>query len=175
MCNDDKIFLDEHKMFQIDFSNAIWATDKLREIFKVVHNNILSDVDFVAEDNDKIFFIEYKNPSIRSKGVEKFKVLDDEICNKIAHKYYDSLNFIHSIRKIKKSKVYIYLLEARLSDKNTGKAIRNRIKKRLPFKLEQQSELFGITLKESMIDYFDVLNVKQWNEQYKQFPAKILK
>ena len=45
---------------------------------------------------------------------------------------------------------------------------------RLPFKITEQAGLFEIYLKENMIDDFYVLNIVQWNERYKQFPAKIL-
>ena len=45
----DKIFTDETSSLQIDFSNAVFATDKLNNIFHDAGMSILKDVDFVAE------------------------------------------------------------------------------------------------------------------------------
>ncbi len=55
------MFRDENESWQIDFSSAIWATDKLHEIFSVIKDSVLSDVDFVAETRDFVLFVESKN------------------------------------------------------------------------------------------------------------------
>ena len=39
------VFKDENESWQINFSSAIGATDKLNEIFSPVKGSILSDVD----------------------------------------------------------------------------------------------------------------------------------
>lgn len=94
---------------------------------------------------------------------------------RIPKKYYDSLNFTQSTgRCVGKKKIYICIFEANLSDSITSDFIRNELMNRLPFKIIEQAGLFEIDLKESMIDDFYVLNIFQWNERYKQFPAKIL-
>lgn len=176
MEDNERIFVDENETCQIDFSSAIWATDKLHQIFSVLDDGILNDVDFVVETEKELIFIEYKNATHKKVvNPEAFNPLSEKNKRRIPKKYYDSLNFIQSTgRGVGKSKIYICIFEAKLSDPNTGDFIRNELMNRLPFKLKEKSILHGIDLKESMIDDFCVLNISQWNERYKQFPAKIL-
>lgn len=46
---------------KIDFSSAVWSTNKLNRVFHSTVSSILSDVDFVAETDKEILFVEYKN------------------------------------------------------------------------------------------------------------------
>ena len=174
----NKIFLDEHQRFQIDFSQAIWATDKVHNIFCTLKDNILNDVDFVVEDEYNLFFIEYKNSNVKTEGEsKKFNPIDGEGLRKVARKYYDSLNFIKATGKgYQKKKIYIYILETRHKERRNNelrKYAYNRLKDRLPFKFKNKSESQGIIMTETMIDVLKVLSIKEWNEEYKQFPAKI--
>ena len=173
------IFLDEHGRFQIDFSKAIWATDKLHEIFSILKGDILSDVDFVVEDEYNLLFVEYKNSNVKTEGeTKKFNPIDGEGLQKVARKYFDSLNFIRTTgRGLKKKKVYIYILETHHKERRNNelrKYAYNRLKDRLPFKFKKKSESQGIIMQETMIDVLKVLSIKEWNEDYKQFPAKII-
>lgn len=176
MRDNERIFVDENETCQIDFSSAIWATDKLHKIFSVLDDGILNDVDFVAETEEELIFIEYKNATHKKVvNPEAFNPLSEKNKRRIPKKYYDSLNFIQSTSKgVGKSKIYICIFEANLSESITGDFIRNELMNRLPFKVKEQAELYEIDLKESMIDDFFVLNIAQWNERYRQFPAKIL-
>lgn len=180
MKNDiNKIFLDEHGRFQIDFSQAIWATDKVHNIFCTLKDNILNDVDFVVEDEYNLFFIEYKNSNVKTEGEsKKFNPIDGEGLRKVARKYYDSLNFIKATGKgYQKKKIYIYILETKHKERRNNelrKYAYNRLKDRLPFKFKKKSESQGIIMQETMIDVLKVLSIKEWNEDYKQFPAKII-
>ena len=73
------IFKDENQTCQIDFTNAVWATDQLNTIFSVVKDSILSDVDFLVEGANSIFFIEVKNSNFRGVDNPKaFKPLDSD-------------------------------------------------------------------------------------------------
>jgi len=176
MGDNKKIFVDENETCQIDFSSAVWATDKLHQIFSVLDDGILNDVDFVVETEKELIFIEYKN-AVHKKvnNPEAFEPLSEKNKRRIPKKYYDSLNFTQSTgRGVGKNKVYICIFEANLSDSITSDFIRNELMNRLPFKITEQAGLFEIGLKENMIDDFYVLNIVQWNERYKQFPAKIL-
>ena len=176
---ENRIFLDEHGRFQIDFSSAIWATDKLHEIFSILKDNILSDVDFVAEDEYNLFFIEYKNSNVKTGGEKKkFQPIDGEGLKKVARKYFDSLNFVRTTgRGINKKKIYIYILETKHKERKNNelrKYAYNRLKERLPFKFKNKSESQGIVMTETMIDVLKVLSITEWNEEYIQFPAKII-
>ena len=175
----NRIFLDEHGRFQIDFSEAIWATDKLHEIFSVLKDNILSDVDFVVEDTDSLFFIEYKNSNVKTEGEsKKFNPIDGEGLRKVARKYFDSLNFIRATgRGNQKHKIYVYILETKHTERKNDelrKYAYNRLRDRLPFKFKNKSASQGIMMTETMIDVLKVLSIQEWNEEYKQFPAKII-
>ena len=141
------IFKDENESWQIDFSSALWATDKLNEKFSIVKGSLLSDVDFVAEAEDFVLFVESKNSNFKEAK---------HVCSLISDR--------------NKRKIYIYLLETRNGDSVFRKRVRNRIKDLLPFKLQRDAELY-----EKMIDDFDVLNLDEWNKYFKQFPAQRLK
>ena len=66
------IFKYENESWKINFSSALWATDKLHEIFSVIKNSFLSDVDFVAETEDFVLFVESKNSNFK-EAKHKFK------------------------------------------------------------------------------------------------------
>lgn len=164
------IFKDENESWQIDCSSAIWATDKLHEIFSVVKDSLLSDVDFVVEAENFMLFVESKNSNFK-EAQHEFNPLDKEKIANVARKYYDSLIYVRALMKERnKKKIYIYLLESRNGDSNLRKSVRNRLKDRLPFKLQRNDELH-----ETLIDDFDVLSFDEWNKRFKQFPAQRLK
>ena len=56
-----QIYQDENRQYQFDFSSALWATDHLHGIYSQNKVGILSDVDFIAETEDSVLLIEYKN------------------------------------------------------------------------------------------------------------------
>ncbi len=105
------IFKDENESWQIDFSSARWALDNLHEIFSAIKDSFLSDVDFVAETEDFVLFVESKNSNF-NEAKHKFNPCDKEKIISVARKYYDSLVYIRSlIEDRSKKKIYIYLLE----------------------------------------------------------------
>ena len=164
------ILKDENESWQIDFSSAIWATDKLNKIFSVIKDSFLSDVDFVAETEDFVLFVESKNSNFREVSYN-FNPLEKEKIISVARKYYDSSVYVRSLIKDRgKKKIYIYLLETRNGDCVLRKHVRSRLKERLPFKLQKNTSLY-----ETMTDDFDVLSFDEWNERFKQFPVKRLK
>ena len=163
----NQIYQDENRMFQFDFSAALWASDQLHNIYNKTNVGILSDVDFIAETEDNIILIEYKNADILGAAhPEAFRPLDQKRENKIAFKYYDSWIYLSAIGKNKSVK-YVYILEYPNSDVVTRKRIRNRIADLLTFKLQKLPEI-----RIEMIHDFEVLSISEWNahEQYKAFP-----
>ena len=89
-----QIFRDENNSCQIDFSKAVWATDQLHDIFHSAKVAILHDVDFIAETEDKLLLVEYKNANLPSAAnPDAFKPGEDKKLNNVAAKYYDSMYF----------------------------------------------------------------------------------
>ena len=166
----EKIFTDESNettppSLQIDFSEALWATDKLNSIF---HNAgiQLNDVNFIAETDEELIFVECKNANRIDAANPEYNPADDKRLNITARKYYDSLNFcMFSERGLRKRKIYCFIVEAKLG----SLTLRNRLKillaKRLPFELQKQNH-FPV----KMIDELNVMSVSEWNEKYPQFP-----
>lgn len=163
----NQIYQDENQQFQFDFSSALWATDELHAIYRKNNANILSDVDFIAETEENMLLVEYKNAKIPGAvHPELFNPFDQKRENKIAFKYYDSWIYLSAIQKCKPVK-YIYILEYPNDDSVMRKRIRNRIADLLPFELQK---LPGIKIE--MIQSFEVLSISEWNvhRQYKKFP-----
>lgn len=164
------IFTDENQTCQIDFTNAVWATDQLNSIFSVVKDSILSDVDFIVEGANSIFFIEVKNSNFLSVDNPKaFKPLHEDLIRVLAKKFFDSFHYVRGLGKTSdKQKIYICLIETPLDDSVMRRALRNRLKDRLPFKLQK---IFS----EKMIDDVLVWSFDEWNEYFPQFPLSRLK
>ncbi len=165
-----EIFTDENQTCQIDFSNSVWATDKLHSIFSIVKDSILSDVDFIVEEANSIFFIEVKNSNFR--GVDNpndFKPLDSDLIRVLARKYFDSFHYVRGLGKTsRKQKIYTCLIETPLGDTVMRRALRARLKERLPFKLQKN-------FCEKMIDDVLVLSFDEWHNKFPQFPFSRLK
>lgn len=162
-----RIYREENQLYQFDFSAALWGTDAVHDVF---HNNkagILSDVDFIAETQEYILLVEYKNAAV-SQAVhpEKFDPTDQKRENKIAYKFYDTWIYLSAIQKEKPVR-YVYILEYPHGDRVVRKRIRNRIADLLPFELQKLPEV-----KVEMIRNFDVLSISEWNahEEYGMFP-----
>ena len=162
-----QIYQDENRKFQFDFTSALWATDQLHDIYSKNKAGILSDVDFIAETEDYILLVEYKNADITGAiHPEVFNPLDQKRENKIALKYYNSWIYLSAAQKCKPIK-YIYILEYPNDDIVTRKRIRNRIADLLPFELQKLPEI-----KVELIHDFEVLSISEWNThtQYQEFP-----
>lgn len=168
-----RIFRDEHNSAEFDFSAALWASDEIHRVFAAtIKNTILSDVDFVAETEDALVLVEYKNAlSPDAKKPEKFKPDSDKSTNKIAYKYYDSWIYLDAIGKTQKPIDYVYVVEYPKADRMTRKELRNRIVGLLPFELQKLPQA-----QKKLIRSFNVLSVDEWNqsEEYGKFPIALL-
>ena len=168
-----KVFKDENEKFTFDFTKAIWAFDKLNEVYNEKVKSTLSDVDFIAETEDAIIFVEYKNVDWIIEGAVnpsafKNKIKDDKHYIKIAQKYYGSLIYILACNK-KKNYKFVYILECNDADSVMRKFIRNKIRTKLPFELNAVEEV-----KMEVINSFEILSIEEWNmhSEYSQFPIK---
>ena len=161
-----KIFAEENGIYQIDCSKAVWATDQIHEIY---HNAgvQLKDSDFLVEDQELLYLIEYKNANIsNAEKPDAFKPEEDKMVNKVVQKFYDSLHYIYLINK-KKPLEYIYVVEYPKGDVVTRKRLRNKMKQRLPFELQS-----NIGMGKKLLEKVEVLSIDEWNahEKYGAFP-----
>lgn len=159
------VYIEENGIYKIDFSSAIWSTDKLNKIFDDAKLE-LCDVDFIAETKNEILLVEYKNSDIQSAfNPLAFNPLDSKKISNVVKKYYDSLTYINAIGKYNKSKKYIYIVENPNGDSVLRNRIKIRLKKLLPFLLQEQNNFIY-----NLIDDVEVLSISEWNEKYKFFP-----
>ena len=167
-----QIFRDENNSCQIDFSKAVWATDQLHDIFHSAKVASLHDVDFIAETEDKLLLVEYKNANLPDAANPcAFKPWEDKKLNNVAAKYYDSMYFLQAIERGRyKRKIYVYILECQNGDMVLRNQVKALLAGRLPFLLQKQN-----ALSENMIDRLEVVSVVEWNEKYVGFPLKLLK
>ncbi len=154
-----------------DFSQADWATDQMHDIFHAAKISLLHDADFVAEIENMLLFVEYKNSNLPvAANPGAFKPFEDKRLNSVALKYYDSLNFLRAIHHGQdKQKVYVYILECQKGDCVLRSQVKNLLAGRLPFLLQQQNDF-----QENMIDRLEVVSVDEWNASYGKFPLDIL-
>lgn len=168
--------IEENENYGIDCRNAVWASDEIHTAYDVCGLSNLCDADFVIETTDSILLVEYKNanvPEARAHATKDtaYDPFQPVKFNKIVRKYYDSLHYLRLLGK-EQPIHYILVLEYPNGDSVSRKALRNRLKKHLPFKLQEMMDT-GIKL----IAAVDVVNIDEWNDDsvYGQFPIKHLR
>lgn len=162
----EKVFTEENGNYKIDCSKALWATDEVHDQYHAA-KCFLKDVDWILETNEKIVLVEYKNANIaKARKPKSFKPVEDTMIDKVVRKFYDSLHYLNLLGKTK-PKEYIYILEYPNGDSSSRKLIRNRMKKKLPFVLQE-----NVGDGRKMIEKLDVLSIDEWNtnEEYSEFP-----
>jgi hypothetical protein len=166
-----RIFVEENGIYQIDLSAAVEAMDDLGAKYKAI-GNFLSDVDFIAETNDAILLIEYKNTKIKNAqnpDAFKEKVSNGELYDNVLKKYYGSVFYILACQK-KKPINFVLIIESQFMDIVMRKRALAAIKKRLPFILQKIPEVSV-----NLISDFKVLSIKEWNDQFSMFPLSARK
>lgn len=158
------VFVEENGFYKIDFTRADWAEGHLKQIYDSAKVS-LSDVDFIAELQDHIVFVEYKNSSIpNAANPDAFNPASEESLNKIAKKYFDSLHYVRTTGKSKKVR-YVYVVEADILGSSERLRIRNKLQAKLPFLLQQGKM-------QNLIDGLLVLSINEWNQDanYRAYP-----
>lgn len=166
------ILLEEKGNYGIDCKNAIWYSGEMHTLYhKFGLSDFLCDADFVIETEDIILLVEYKNANIpeartHANGTNEYDPFASEKFKKIIRKYYDSLHYLH-LQKKEKPIRYIFVLEYPKGDSVSRKMLRNRLKKRLPFGLQEH-----INSENELIHSVDVLSIEEWNgdELLGQYP-----
>lgn len=169
-----RVLIEENHIYGVDCTNAAWASDKMHAIYHECGlPHILCDSDFAVETDEFILLIEYKNANIpeavaHANEDSEYDPFDKKKFDKIVRKYYDSLHYLRLEGKSKPVQ-YIFVLEYPKGDSVTRKMLRNRLKKHLPFKLQDKFKK-GVKL----IEEVDVVNIEEWNanELYGRFPIK---
>ena len=161
-----KVFIEENGIYGLDYEQAIWASDQMHEEYFKAGLQI-SNADFVLENQNNILIVEYKNATISgavSPGA--FNPEDDKKMNSIIRKFYDSLHYLRLLKKDKPVE-FIYVLEYPKGDSVTRKRLRERLKRFLPFKLQENMNT-GVKL----IEKVDVLSIEEWNNHkvYGEYP-----
>lgn len=165
----DYIFTEENGVYCINCENAIWATDKIHEIYHTAKIHI-KDVDFIIENEDYLILVEYKNANIQGASKpEAFAENIEKNIPKIARKYYDSLHYLRVLNKTK-SMQYICVFEYPNDDQRSRKELRNMLKKELPFELQK-----NVGNDMSLISKVDVLSIEEWNSdsEYGRYPIML--
>jgi len=158
------VFVEENGNYQIDFSTAVWSTDQTHVEFHA-SGTFLSDVDFVATTDNYTYLVEYKNANVtNAANPASFQPKDEKRVDNIARKYYDSLHYL-AVEGINKPIKYIYIVEYPNAGKTDRKMLRNKISRKLPFRLQSNKA-------KKIIEVFDVVSISEWNEhtEYSQFP-----
>ena len=101
-----------------------------------------------------------------AQNPEAFKPKDEKVLNKVTKKFYDSLHYL-TLQGKEKPKEYVYILEYPNGDSSSRKMVRNRLKAKLPFELQE-----NIGEGKRLIEKVDVFSIEEWNanEQYGEFP-----
>lgn len=163
----EKQFLtEENGFYQIDCTKALWATDEIHQDYHDAGLHI-NDVDFLIENVDTIFLVEYKNANIPGAAASNsFQPESDKKVENVVRKYFDSLHYLTLLQKSKR-KHFVYILEYPNGDSVSRKRMRNRLKSELPFAL-QKNLSDTITL----IDAVDVFSIEEWNSHdiFCEFP-----
>ena len=105
-----KVFVEENKVYQLDCSEALWATDAVHEVYRA--NKIgLKDVDFIIEQDNDIILLEYKNGNTSQALTHgsNFNPNNEKIINNIPEKYFDTLHYLNVLGK-SKSRHYVWVL-----------------------------------------------------------------
>ena len=119
----------------------------------------MCDVDFAIENEKNILLVEYKNANISgAANPNAFQPESENKLENVAHKFYDSLHWLY-LKGKDKPKKYIYVLEYPRGNSVSRLMIRNKLKKKLPFALQENLAAGG----RKMIDEIKVINIAEWN------------
>ena len=158
------VYVEENGQYSLDCSKAIWSTDRIHSYYQNPEHRygfigFLCDVDFVIENKKNILLVEYKNARIPdAANPDAFRPESGNKLDNVAKKFYDSLHWLYLNGKDKPKK-YIYILEYPNGNSTSRLMIRNKLKKKLPFDLQENFAAIG----RKMIDEIKVVTISEWN------------
>lgn len=164
----EKIIRDENGHYTFDFSKCI----EVSQYHDMAKESKLNDVDFIAEMESKILFIEYKNSDVPGSSnpnglYEKRKNNPHEFNRNLINKFLHSLIILWAECKNSSNKPihYIFIINEGLVDKKIRAKIKKMLNNNLPFKLQ------GSNIKKEIITDVDVVNLEEFKEKYSEIPV----
>ncbi len=153
MTNNNRIF--KEGAYQIDCSKAIYASNGMRDYYQqdVFAKYQLSDVDWVIEDDDYIYLVEYKNSNVNNAIDMKIEKKIDSLSKKFHH----SLLFLFAIGTTKQVKC-IAILDSQKDDARARQEVRNQLIQRLPMRMKRI-----LPKEEKVIVDVIVYSIADWN------------
>ena len=128
-------------------------------------------VDFVVELDDKIVFVEVKdpgNPKAQPKGLEKFygELVDGTLCDTFAAKFIDTFLYRWAEDLLHKPVHYISLVTVFDDDDELLPNFSDEIAKKLPPMGKSIARW-----RRQLVENCQVFNLAQWNENFPQWPV----
>lgn len=171
------IFTEEHGHYFFDCRNAVWATDDIHRSYHACGlSEVLCDVDFVIETADQMLLVEYKNASVpeallHATPENRFDPFRKSCFLKLVRKFYDSLHYLRLLGRDKPVH-YVLVLEYPGGNAASRKLLRNRLKKALPFALQQKKSLFAGG--KELLSSVSVVDIEEWNHDpfFGEYPIK---
>ncbi len=165
---------EEQHIYRIDLRQAKWSMGDHKRLSDL-GGSLLLTVDFVAETENDVLFIEYKNSNISgAENPEQFneELKSDTHFKKIARKFYGSFLCCHILNKLNDTKPfkYYYICESTKADTTTRKLLRDKIMRQLPFRIQKTKDQ-----NRKIIHHFDVMSIMEWNLSFPKFPFKEIK
>lgn len=167
-----KVYEDENHTTEFDFSAALSVFEPHK--LAAHHSEYISDVDFVVESEEVLFFVEYKNGNIvGAANPEAFadKLKRGSLANVLIKKFYGTLLMVLVTDKNPSNKPikYMCVIEAGNGiDEVMMKKLRNKVYAGLPFDYKNIEEI-----KVPVIDQFEVVSLSEWNTKYTKYPVRV--
>jgi len=154
-------YTDENQNYQIDLSQTQYSSGSLHEIYKDI-GNVLNDVDWIAETEDRMILIEFTHYEKREHLPKGDSAEAKRL--QIAKKFYGGIFFLLACGK-RKPVDFIWIAESQFLDKRVRGHYMEAMTKWLPYRLQDRSEVIS-----NLITQFHIFSVDDWNKAYPQFP-----
>lgn len=164
----EKLIRDENGHFTFDFTKSI----DVYQYHNIANKSNLNDVDFVAEMQTMILFIEYKNSDVPGTSnpnglYEKRRNNPIEFNTNLINKFLHTLLILLVEGKNPDNKPihYILIINEPLIDRKIRRKIKKMLDNNLPFNLR------GDTIKKEVITAVDVVDLEEFISKYPEIPV----
>lgn len=164
----EKFIRDENGHFTFDFTQSI----DVYQYHNIANSSKLNDVDFVAEMETRILFIEYKNSDVPGtsnlNGIyEKRRNNPTEFNKNLINKFLHTLLILLAEGKNPDNKPihYILIINEPLIDRKIRGKIKSMLSRNLPFNLR------GGTITKEVITAVDVVDLDEFINKYPEIPV----
>ena len=156
---------------EIDFTNALegFVFDQMKPHLPNYHGiDAMHRVDFVAEFDEAIVFVEIKdpdNPNAQEEGLKKFhaQLEGGTLSSTFASKFIDSFLYRWAEEKVHKPVHYLNLVTL---DAELLPSLSDEIYKKLPPMSKPVPRW-----KRQLVENCQVFNIETWNENFPKWPA----